>query len=480
MKYQIIQGDNREALRTLADNSIDAIVTDPPYGIDFLGKAWDANTGALETYQECLRVLKPGGHILAFSAARTYHHLAVTLEAAGFEIRDQIMWIYSSGFPKSQDVGRSIQRTIGVEERKAHKSNLPRVGGGEDKTKAWDESAEQGQIVCTDPEAKVWEGWGTALKPAHEPIALARKPIKLSIAKNCQQWGVGALNIDATRVPFESEDDKPSGGENGWSRVGFSEQPVEKYKNQKKKKSDIDTYLNNKRGPMERAKIADGENIGMFDGGVGYKAIKRKVDPVLDLPEGRFPSNVLGEIAEPYQKYFYCPKVGRRERHVGFDTPETQEQMLASIGGYFVDHEGNKIKSGNKAFVPSLGEIYTHGLNDVIKKIRAENKINTGLVDKNGNTQTFTSDPATHNTGNNHPTVKPIELMKYLIRLITPPGGTVLDPFNGSGSTGCAAVELGYEYIGCELDPAYVDIARKRIEAWYAHTHPLQATGLFE
>jgi hypothetical protein len=281
-------------------------------------------------------------------------------------------------------------------------------------------------------------------------------------------------------VPFESEDDKPSGGENGWSRVGFSEQPVEKYKNQKKKKSDIDTYLNNKRGPMERAKIADGENIGMFDGGVGYKAIKRKVDPVLDLPEGRFPSNVLGEIAEPYQKYFYCPKVGRRERHVGFDTPETQEQMLASIGGYFVDHEGNKIKSGNKAFVPSLGEIYTHGLNDVIKKIRAENKINTGLVDKNGNTQTFTSDPATHNTGNNHPTVKPIELMKYLIRLITPPGGTVLDPFNGSGSTGCAAVELGYEYIGCELDPAYVDIARKRIEAWYAHTHPLQATGLFE
>jgi site-specific DNA-methyltransferase (adenine-specific) len=455
-------------------------VTDPPYGIDFLGKAWDANTDALETYQECLRVLKPGGHILAFSAARTYHHLAVTLEAAGFEIRDQIMWIYSSGFPKSQDVGRSIQRTIGVEERKAHKSNLPRVGGGEDKTKAWDESAEQGQIVCTDPEAKVWEGWGTALKPAHEPIALARKPIKLSIAKNCQQWGVGALNIDATRVPFESEDDKPSGGENGWSRVGFSEQPVEKYKNQKKKKSDIDTYLNNKRGPMERAKIADGENIGMFDGGVGYKAIKRKVDPVLDLPEGRFPSNVLGEIAEPYQKYFYCPKVGRRERHVGFDTPETQEQMLASIGGYFVDHEGNKIKSGNKAFVPSLGEIYTHGLNDVIKKIRAENKINTGLVDKNGNTQTFTSDPATHNTGNNHPTVKPIELMKYLIRLITPPGGTVLDPFNGSGSTGCAAVELGYEYIGCELDPAYVDIARKRIEAWYAHTHPLQATGLFE
>jgi len=192
MKYQILQGDNRQTLKTIADNSIDAIVTDPPYGIDFLGKSWDANTGALETYQECLRVLKPGGHILAFSAARTYHHLAITLEQAGFEIRDQIMWIYSSGFPKSHDVGKN--------------NNLPK-----------------------------WLGWGTALKPAHEPIALARKPIKQSVAKNCQQWNTGAINIDATRV------------------------------------------------------------------------------------DQRFPSNVLGEITEPYQKYFYCPKVSRRERHSGFD-----------------------------------------------------------------------------------------------------------------------------------------------------------------
>jgi hypothetical protein len=162
MNYQILQGDNRDTLKTIPDNSIDAIVTDPPYGIDFLGKSWDANTGALETYQECLRVLKPGGHILAFSAARTYHHLAVTLEQAGFEIRDQIMWIYSSGFPKSQDIGRSIQRS--------------------EKTKDENE----------------WAGWGTCLKPAHEPICLARKPIKLSIARNCQTHGVGALNIDVS------------------------------------------------------------------------------------------------------------------------------------------------------------------------------------------------------------------------------------------------------------------------------------------
>jgi hypothetical protein len=251
MNYQILTGDNRKTLQTLSDDSIDAIITDPPYGIDFLGKAWDANTGAVETYQECLRVLKPGGHILAFSAARTYHHLAITLEQAGFEIRDQIMWIYSSGFPKSQDVGKSIQRSNKNEEPTA------------------------------------WSGWGTALKPAHEPIALARKPIKLSIARNCQTHGVGALNIDATRIERDQE-------------------------------------------------------------------------------EARFPSNVLGEIPD-YQKYFYCPKVSRKERHIGHETPPamfgavqgaygpdgnrmavgldaregviTADDMVKEMGGYFVDED---------------------------------------------------------------------------------------------------------------------------------------------
>jgi len=299
MKYQILQGDNRETLQTIPDNSIDAIVTDPPYGIDFLGKSWDVNTGAVETYQQCLRVLKPGGHILAFSAARTYHHLAVTLEQAGFEIRDQIMWIYSSGFPKSQGV-------------------------------------------------KTHPGWGTALKPAHEPIALARKPIGLSIRANMLQHNVGGLNIDATRIP--TDDILSAGAGNAATFTNFNAE-------------------NNVDGP-----------------GRGNK-INKNVEKWEQNTAGRFPSNVIGDIPD-YQKYFYCPKVSRRERHVE-DTIE-----------------------------------------------------------------------------NNHPTVKPIELMKYLIRLVTPPGGTVLDPFNGSGSTGCAAVELGMTYIGCELDPAYVEISKKRIAAW--------------
>jgi site-specific DNA-methyltransferase (adenine-specific) len=338
MKYQIINGNNIDVLKTFPDNHFDSIVTDPPYGIDFLGKAWDANTGALETYQQCLRVLKPGGHILAFSAARTYHHLAITLEQAGFEIRDQIMWIYSSGFPKSQDVGKSIDRS--VKKGTFIKTGKTKVSGGPKETPNGPLPRSEETIYIPETEdAKTWAGWGTALKPAHEPIALARKPIKLSIKDNVLKHGVGALNIDACRVESETLT-YPA---NGMNRITFNQTEPNKWEG--------DSVTND---------------------------------------QGRFPSNVIGEIAEPYQKYFYCPKVSLKERHIGFN----QQQEI----------------------------------------------------------------------GNNHPTVKPIELMKYLIKLVTPPGGRVLDPFNGSGSTGCAAVQLSYEYVGIELDAVYVEISNKRIK----------------
>lgn len=375
MNYQILTGDNRTTLKSLPDNSIDAIVTDPPYGIDFLGKAWDATTGALETYQECLRVLKPGGHILAFSAARTYHHLAVTLEQAGFEIRDQIMWIYSSGFPKSQDIGKSIERS--EKKTKGRLGPLYTPAQGNPKITACEvcgagngvlKASKCQQDPCpfkeiARPADNEWSGWGTALKPAHEPIALARKPLgkNLSIAKNCQAYGVGALNIDATRVKADDLQKIADWYSKDPTRAGTT--------------GTFNNILSEAQDKTRQDRV---------------DAISDSTKAQEDILKGRFPSNVLGEIAEPYQKYFYCPKVGRAERHV----------------------DG-----------------------------QAEN---------------------------NHPTVKPIELMKYLIRLITPAGGTVLDPFNGSGSTGCAAVELGHPYIGCELDPAYVEIAKKRIEAWSA------------
>ena len=426
MKYQIIQGDNRQTLKNLPNNSVDAIVTDPPYGIDFLGKAWDANTGALETYQECLRVLKPGGHILAFSAARTYHHLAVTLEQAGFEIRDQIMWIYSSGFPKSQDIGRSIQRSLGVEEYEEIIDTTKNAGFGQMDVarqkvgQEWSTKETQvGKAKVTDPEAQKWEGWGTALKPAHEPIALARKPIKTSIAKNAQRWGTGALNIDATRIPY---DGSPLGNPN--TAQGIRQQKGE---------------FGNGMMPSQPAEWNEG---------------------------GRFPSNVIGEIPD-YQKYFYCPKVSRKERHIGFDnTVPVQWDMISAMGGYYVDEYGNRDDDrafgGKNIYLPHKGLIFGHGLKHEYSEWCKKNNIDLS------------------NVGNNHPTVKPIELMKYLIKLVTPPGGTVLDPFNGSGSTGCAAVELGFNYIGCELDPAYVEIANRRIAAWLQQCDPLAATGLFE
>ena len=333
MNYNIIQGDNRLTLKTLEDNSVDAVVTDPPYGIDFLGKSWDANTGALETYQECLRVLKPGGYILAFSAARTYHHLAITLEQAGFEIRDQLMWLYSSGFPKAQDIGKAIDKRANLGSEQTIRAEY---NGGKHGAKSvdlsmqgtrcpvckrdsnarynCDKGSECGMVYKPQTlEAQQWAGWKTALKPAHEPICMARKPFKGSTIDTVLAHGVGALNIDATKIA------------------------------------------------------------------------------------GRFPSNVLGEV-EGYQKFFFCPKVSRKER------------MLF----------------------------------------------------------------------NNHPTVKPVELMKYLVKLVTPPNSTVLDPFNGSGSTGMAAVELGHTYIGCELDPAYVDIAEKRIQAWNTLEYDNNFKELFE
>ena len=399
MKYQIINGNNIDVLKTFPDNYFDSIVTDPPYGIDFLGKAWDANTGALETYQECLRVLKPGGHILAFSAARTYHHLAVTLEQAGFEIRDQIMWIYSSGFPKSQDVGKSIQRSLGIKEKTKLKSNGPanglsRMTFNQSDPAKFEETKDIDTVVCTDPEAVKWQGWGTALKPAHEPIALARKPIKTSIKDNVLKHGVGALNIDATRVPYEPDAHvlKYDGYKNG-------------------------SYESTHKNPSS---YSHGTKVSINE-------------------QGRFPSNVLGEITEQYQKYFYCPKVSRRERHIGFPEDSKGANIDANTHGKtpFCDDCQKTFNGSND-----------HSACDPALKTFKE-KRNQDAPD-----------------GNNHPTVKPIELMKYLIKLVTPPNGKVLDPFNGSGSTGCAAVELGHEYVGIELDPNYVEIAKTRIEAW--------------
>jgi len=403
MNYNIIQGDNRDTLKQYPDNHFDSIVTDPPYGIAFLGKDWDNNTGAVETWEECFRVLKPGGHILAFSAARTYHHLATNIEGVGFDIRDQLMWLYASGFPKAQDIGKAIDKRA-----KKESKTIPRK-----------KDTECGMIYkAQTPEAQQWAGWKTALKPAHEPIVMARKPFKGSCLDNVLTHSVGALNIDATRIPLED------GAINPNTKVEYSEYNFGNAGEENKQNN-----LTSKFNPNE---------------------------------QGRFPSNVMGEV-EGYQKYFYCPKISKAERHCGFE----QTNIPTSEGGIIptfremIEQMGGHLTEGGGVWLPHCKEIKAHG-------VKHEYDIWLKMNNK------------TVNVGNNHPTVKPVELMKYLVRLVTPENGKVLDPFCGSGSTGMAAVELGHTFIGCELDPNYVDIASTRITAWNTLELNNTFTELFE
>ncbi len=468
MSYTIVNKNNIEYLKTQPDDCFDSIVTDPPYGIEFLAKDWDSNTGALETWQECLRTLKPGGYLLAFSAARTYHQLATNIEQAGFEIRDQIMWIYASGFPKAQDIGKAIQKRQGVKETKPQDGmNAFGSGGANIRMNPSIEKEytdKKADIIPTSPEAQQWAGWKTALKPAHEPIVMARKPFKGSAIDNVLKHGVGALNIDDSRVAYEGvkdqksangfdtkydaldrsggptfQKDKPSGGANGFSRLEFGEREPAKFKDQYSEYS---------------------------FGAPGTGAKQDNLPPKFHPDEkGRFPSNVLGEIPD-YQKYFYCPKVSRKERHCGFEQdPITTEQMVAEMGG--------KITGNNRIWTPDLGEFYIHGLKHEYEKWCKKNKDPLAHIETGNNFGDALKGDGemwgkhqSKNVGNNHPTVKPVALMKYLIKLVTPPNSRVLDPFCGSGSTGMAAVELGHEFVGCDLDPNYVDISNRRIAGW--------------
>ena len=438
MQFTIKQGMNQDILKSYPDNYFDSIVTDPPYGIEFLGKDWDSNTGAIETWQQCYRVLKPGGHILAFSAARTYHNLATNIESVGFEIRDQLMWIYASGFPKAQDIGKAIDKRAGAERKIISVSKNDRansqVKGGMGFDRTLDKGQEHQTIYETapaTPEAQQWSGWKTALKPAHEPIVMARKPFKGSCIDNVLTHGTGALNIDATRIGDEVREIK-----------------------------DIVPI-------RETSQFAGKANNGKDGNGFNYKPLGDKTYV------GRFPSNVFGEIPD-YQKYFYCPKVSRAERHIGFESVPEPEKF----------NNPDEMKK-HPLWDPSIGtnshrlmtKIREHGYTqdgslDHIPTIGYNGGDAMGQLAGSKSKQLKNIESNTASLGNNHPTVKPVALMSYLVKLVTPEGGRVLDPFNGSGSTGMACVQHGFDYTGCELDPNYVAIATKRINGWYAKTQP--------
>jgi len=332
---RLLLGDSKEVLKDIPDNSIDSIVTDPPYGLTFMGKAWDG-TGIEydhEFWGEILRILKPGGHVLSFGGTRTYHRMATALEIAGFEIRDCIMWLNGQGMPKSFDLGT--------------------------------QATKRGY-----PEAPTMVGWGTTLKPAVEPVVLARKPFsEKSVIENFIKWGTGALNIDETRIDLDGEVVSMNRLV-GWS--GFGQQIRPDY-----------TPSVNDKGRYPAHLLLDEEAAEILDKDVGQNV----------------------------SRFFYCSKASKKEKDAGLD-----DMPVVAAGALSGRHDG------------SLGGITM--------------------------------------ARNVHPTIKPIDLMRYLCKLITPKGGIVLDPFMGTGTTGIACGLDGFEFVGVEKEQESYDVAVKRIRHW--------------
>lgn len=330
---RLFRGDCLEVMRQLDDKSVDAIVTDPPYGLSFMGKRWDATVPSVDIWQECLRVLKPGGHLLAFAGTRTQHRMAVNIEDAGFEIRDLIAWVYGQGFPKSHNLD------------------------GE------------------------WQGWGTALKPALEPVTVARKQLTGSVAENVQEWGTGALNIDGCRVGI---------ADNTVRRNGVTA-----------------LFLGAGSNPHDN-------KDGM---GGGHNA-------------GRWPANLIHDGSDEVVGIF----------------PEVHGAGAARTGSKNLRDAKHKPSAYN--LPRSTGDMFRFGDSGTVARFFYCAKTSR----------------SERGEGNTHPTVKPIALMRYLCRLVTRPGGVVLDPFMGSGTTGIAALKEGFDFIGIEREEAYFEISKNRIE----------------
>ena len=429
----ILNGNCLNVLKELPDNSVDSIITDPPYGLGFMGKEWDtfdssqfgrageegkndlkvkknfkilpriAEGKELQIFtekwaKECFRVLKPGGHLLSFGGTRTYHRMAVAIEDVGFEIRDMIEWVYGSGFPKSLNIGKAVDKLQGNERDVVGDIIYP-DGSKSRKTAQSFQAGGNGEIMGDTKATKgtsEWEGWGTALKPAHEPICMARKPLsEKTVAENCLKYGTGGINIDGSRVGFNSD-------------------------------KDIEIYDNNRRGMTERSKLNEGDRITedkTYDGGW------KKQNETPELPQGRFPANLIHDNSEEVRECFPETKSGG-----GLTKRKNKEAMFDFGLGY----EREEISdSGNASrFFKSI--IYT-------AKASKSERTAQGTIT------------------NGHPTIKPIALMEYLIKMVTPKGGTVLDPFMGSGSTGVACKQNNYDFIGIELDPEYCKIAEARI-----------------
>ncbi|HJX77292.1 DNA-methyltransferase [Glutamicibacter sp.] len=373
-------GDCIETMRTMPEGSVDSIVTDPPYGLGFMGKKWDALPPGEEWARECFRVLKPGGHILAFGGTRTWHRLAVAIEDAGFEIRDGVLWLYGSGFPKSHDISKAIDKMAGV---KFSASPASGVGfmrddgrGGYNVTK--NKLTREGESTS---EAQQWEGWGTALKPAYEPAVMARKPFTGTVAGNVLEHGTGAINVDACRVAHDEPAGKPSTGPHG-KRAGIMGETVERHR-----------------------------------------------ETTAASTAGRWPANVILDehTAELLDEQSGTLSAGAFSKSRGADKSRTSHGKFKGQEGL----EAHRTDSGGASRF-----FY------VAKAPKSERPNVDGVA---------------------HPTVKPLALMRYLAKLVTPAGGTILDPFAGSGTTIEAALIEGYNVIGIERETDYIPLIQCRV-----------------
>jgi DNA modification methylase len=401
--FQLMQGNSLELLKTLEDNSVDAIVTDPPYGLSqhsqgdivnaltawlageeythgkagFMGKAWDSFVPSPMLFKECYRVLKHGGHILCFAGSRTQDLMSLSIRLAGFEMRDACLWLYGSGFPKGQNIAKGIEK-LGLHE-----------------------------------EAKKWEGYNTQIKPAYEPIIMARKPLDGTVVNNVLKHGVGGLNIDACRV----QSDDVVGGRGG--------------------KKDTD-------GAM------------CFGGykGDGYEPRRHT--------QGRYPANIILDGSDSVEALFPYAKTGGGSCRPNGHNPETSRTNFA----FGANHEYKRDPSEGSA-----SRYFYHA--KASKADRDEGIVH--LSETEGVGALRDGDRPAFNKGNPHPTVKPTQLMRYLVKLVTPQGGLVLDPFMGSGSTGKACMLEGMRFIGMELNEEYVKIAEARIEHAYNQVRLLHA-----
>jgi site-specific DNA-methyltransferase (adenine-specific) len=438
MSVKIYPNDCLDVLRGMPDASVDSIVTDPPYGLSFMGKRWDYDVPSEEMWRECLRVLKPGAHLLAFAGTRTQHRMAVRIEDAGFEIRDMIAWVYGSGFPKSLDVSKAIDKSAGAE-REVIGTRTSAFGDAEtsdtgDGRNLWCKPATKEVPLTGEPAtdaAKQWDGWGTALKPALEPITVARKPLgEKTVAANVLAHGTGAINVDGCRV---GTSDKLGGGmengtstaSDGWDRPWRRDpEAVERNKATTAEKIAKAEALG--RWPANLIHDGSDEVVGLFPQ-TGVSAGGRSGHTA--AYSGGFKQEHYGDAKPGFgdsgsaARFFYCAKASKKDRDEGCDAlPERREG--AAVEGF---------KDGS-----------LHAVNKTRK--------DQGPSDRQP-------------SRNHHPTVKPTALMRYLCRLVTPPGGTVLDPFMGSGSTGKAAVLEGFNFIGIEREAEYVEIAKARIES---------------